>query len=196
VWDAVFNSRPTRVKSFASHRGDDTTTVGSAPPVITSIMNEKDRNKQKSKLTAADEAAMVKWRELHNLFSDTGECDKLVEGLFHNYPNVRINDPTFLKTVECADWIAYADVMAGRRGGDEQSSLMHYVSLTGIALHNICAGPRKPRLELPHVMYENRVKRDRNLNIARSFLCPGYHIYPFIHIFHSSKLCPDVLLYV
>jgi hypothetical protein len=118
-------------------------------------------------------SSITRIRELHGLLQDGGDTALVMQGIFHNYPTVGYVDPTFGKTVECAEWLAYADLLESRIAADVEFALGQYVPYAAVAIHHLTARPRKVQLESPSMYYHQYLEHARNLGVARLFLNPN-----------------------
>jgi DNA polymerase III delta prime subunit len=155
VWDAVFCDREVKKDNILRFRD----------------MRETEEVNNKS-VTSASSTHDTKSRELQSLLADAGDMDKIMEGIFHNYPSVGYSDPSLSKTVECADWLAYADLLDQRISSEVEMGLMAYTPYAAIGIHQLTARPRKVMLEVPQMGYHAFVAHSRNENIVKSFLSP------------------------
>jgi len=123
-----------------------------------------------------------KSRELAALLaSSSAELDKVLEGVYHNYPSMGYADPSMGRTAECADWMAYADLLekrgmgsAGEGGaGESEGALDGYAPYAILGVHYIASRPRKVKLEFPSMLYHQHVAQLRNEQVLRSFLSPA-----------------------
>lgn len=97
-------------------------------------------------LSRSQVARAAKWRSLYDAMMDAGELDRVLDGLFHNYPaHAPALDPDLnkvltcslarslsclLKMVSCAEWFAVADALG--RGGDGDFALAVYTPFAGL----------------------------------------------------------------
>jgi len=133
----------------------------------------RETEQHNSRNTAVPSAADAKAKELQGMLSDSGDMDKIMEGIFHNYPSIGFPDPAFHKTVEVAEWLAYGDLLEKRISSEVEMSLLQYTPYAAIAIHHLIARPRKVILENPSMFYTQWVESQRNVNIVKSFLSPS-----------------------
>lgn len=136
-------------------------------------MRETDAVNNRSVASSVVNAKESKSRELLGLLSDSGDLDKVMEGVYHNYPSVGYPDPNLHKTVECAEWMAFADLMERRMQSEVDASMHQYTPYAALAVHQLTSRPRRVKIETPSMFYHQYVEMMRNQNILRSFLSPS-----------------------
>lgn len=77
------------------------------------------------------------------------------------------------KTVECASWLAYSDLLTHRINSDSDYSLGPYTPFPALAVHHHISKPRRVPLDNPST-YSFTIYQEgqRNSHLVRSFLCP------------------------
>jgi len=135
--------------------------------------------------TNAVGAMSARVNRLCGLMVANGEVEKVVDGLFHNYLLSKYNDPTLSKSVECSEWLCAGDVIGSHERSDVESAfaLQAYLPYMAVGLALICARPRRPKIENPKVMFENKQKYERNFGILQAFLCPKYDFFFLLSFF-------------
>jgi len=165
VWDAVFCQRERKKDNLLVMRD----------------MRETDQVNNRAAIQA-----LSKTKELLGLLSDAGDLDKIMEGLFHNYPSVGYTDPSLYKTVEVAEWFSFAEIMQSKSGGsagggggnesEQMATMASYVPFAALGVHLLTARPRRVKLEYPNMFYQQYVEQQRNYQILQSFLAPSSNI--------------------
>jgi hypothetical protein len=161
VYDAVFNNRPNKVHTMYAQmlRADMSND--------TSGKHNKDEHAALSKHD--------KLSALHSLLMDNGECGKIIEGLHQNYLSINYNDPTFDKTVDVLDWIAYSDEMEHRSMveiGDSDMSMYQYIPYAACNMHIICSKPKTHKYDLSNSSYARYQEHAAKMMVLRTFLAP------------------------
>ncbi|GAM21142.1 hypothetical protein SAMD00019534_043170 [Acytostelium subglobosum LB1] len=122
------------------------------------------------------------FQSLENEITSCTQFDKLLEGLYENYPANMTNDYTMDRTVECLDWFIYSDSTNDDR----------YKSLAPLAIHKKCSNVA-PKLTYPHSDYDCYVQQKNTANTIDSFLLSEMvspHIY---HSLHRSAFVRDFI---
>lgn len=157
IWDAIFcESRTSKRDSSLSMR-NSRETEATNPSGASQVVNAKAQ----------------KLAELSGLLSDAGDLDKIFEGVFHNYLRIGMADPSGGKTVECAEWFVFADLVERKVSQDLEHGLMAYMPYAAMGLHHLAARPRKSKLESAGWMYHQWVESQRNQQILKVFLAPS-----------------------
>jgi chromosome transmission fidelity protein 18 len=176
VWEAVFSDREQK-KDALLHFKDMRETEQAGRNQGAGAGNNSNGSSNGASASAAVSAPLTakeaKSRELAGLLADSGDLDKVLEGVFHNYPTVGYTDPSMHKTGECADWLCFADLLEKRSMVSPDDSSMHgYVPYAALGIHFLTSRPRKVKLEFPTMYYHQYVAEMRNQQIVRSFLSP------------------------
>ena len=88
--------------------------------------------------------------------SSCGEYDRLVQGLFEHYPNLKPLDASLGNVCRTLDWLAYYDRMYGKINENQEFELFGYIPYAIVPWHSHLAAPAnstKPT-EWPKADYE------------------------------------------
>ncbi|KXS21818.1 P-loop containing nucleoside triphosphate hydrolase protein [Gonapodya prolifera JEL478] len=88
-----------------------------------------------------------------------GEYDRLIQGIFENYPHMRTTDvstePSDSRLVRASDWLAFYDAAhGGRIGVQAEMEMLRYAPFAVAAFHGMFAVVQKPKLMYPRMDYE------------------------------------------
>ncbi|XP_048103089.1 chromosome transmission fidelity protein 18 homolog [Alosa alosa] len=89
-----------------------------------------------------------------HLVSSTGENEKLTQGLYDNFLNMKLKDPSLRGVCEGLDWLCYADVLNDHVFHTQNYSLMRYTPFLPVAFHLLYAHTHTPRINYPSSHYE------------------------------------------
>lgn len=70
-----------------------------------------------------------------------GEYDRLVQGCFEHYPNLKPLDPSFRNICRLHDWVAYYDRLSGKVAENMEFELMAYLPYAIVPWHSHFAAP-------------------------------------------------------
>ncbi|XP_076138722.1 chromosome transmission fidelity protein 18 homolog [Alosa pseudoharengus] len=103
-----------------------------------------------------------------HLVSSTGENEKLTQGLYDNFLNMKLKDPSLRGVCEGLDWLCYADVLNDHVFHTQNYSLMRYTPFLPAAFHLLYAHTHTPRINYPSSHYEaqTRTQNMRNAVVA------------------------------
>uniref|UniRef100_A0A8C4QKU7 CTF18, chromosome transmission fidelity factor 18 homolog (S. cerevisiae) n=1 Tax=Eptatretus burgeri TaxID=7764 RepID=A0A8C4QKU7_EPTBU len=107
-----------------------------------------------------------RFHRILQLTCHSGEYDKISEGLFANYPNVRTNDPQMECVVAALDWLSLQDEMASMVARRQAYTMLRYMPMASIALHMLLAATRAPRLNYPAAHSELLARTARTLALT------------------------------
>jgi chromosome transmission fidelity protein 18 len=112
--------------------------------------------KVRRKTAGIDDGKYV--NRLVNVISTSGEYDKVVQGLFEHYPNVKPLDASLQNLCRVHDWIEFYDRLNGKISENQEFELMGYIPYAIVPWHTHMAAPAnntKPT-EWPKADYEVR----------------------------------------
>ncbi|KAG7211889.1 hypothetical protein KM043_011100 [Ampulex compressa] len=94
-----------------------------------------------------------------------GESEKLVQGIFHNYPEV-CNEK--LKQICLSlEWFQFFDKVLSLVANQQVWSIMPYTNYAFVAWHLLLAKTRCPRLSYPSIVYEVNQKMARSIGALK-----------------------------
>lgn len=110
--------------------------------------------KARRKTAGIDNGKFV--NRLVHAVSSCGDHDRLVQGLFEHYPNLKPLDASLQNVCKMHDWVQYYDRLHGRISENQEFELMGYVSYAIVPWYSHMAAPAnttKPT-EWPKMDYE------------------------------------------
>ncbi|EIW66530.1 hypothetical protein TREMEDRAFT_34848, partial [Tremella mesenterica DSM 1558] len=124
--------------------------------------------KQRRKAQGIDDGKYVD--RLVNEVQSCGEYDRLVQGMWEHYPNLKPIDSSLENIVKLNDWVAYHDYLAGRVGEHQEFELMGYMPYGIVAWYgHMASSANNTKLtEWPKADYEAYQARLGNEEIATS----------------------------
>ncbi|WOO80484.1 Chromosome transmission fidelity protein 18 [Vanrija pseudolonga] len=99
-----------------------------------------------------------------------GEYDRLVQGCFEHYPNLKPLDPSFRNICRLHDWVAYYDRLSGKVAENMEFELMAYLPYAIVPWHSHFAAPGNASrpTEWPKADYESYQARLANEEVTLS----------------------------
>ncbi|TXT07460.1 hypothetical protein VHUM_03180 [Vanrija humicola] len=99
-----------------------------------------------------------------------GEYDRLVQGCFEHYPNLKPLDPSFRNICRLHDWVAYYDRLSGKVAENMEFELMAYLPYAVVPWHSHFAAPGNASrpTEWPKADYESYQARLANEEVTLS----------------------------
>lgn len=96
----------------------------------------------------------------------------MIEGLHHNYLQVPLADPHLTKIAHGSDSFSIADYFTSSRAGGELFAMSAYAPYPALALRIHISGPRRPQIEFPKVLSQQRQLHSERKQILERFLSP------------------------
>jgi chromosome transmission fidelity protein 18 len=104
---------------------------------------------------------------LYNVMS-VGVVDKVLQGVFENYPSMRYRDPSMKMTSNVLEWMAFQDVVDRIMMSTQNYTLMPYLPFASVAAHIYLASSANAKVHYPHQQYEVIQNIQRSNNIIES----------------------------
>ncbi|KAI9598811.1 hypothetical protein BDF19DRAFT_431474 [Syncephalis fuscata] len=95
-----------------------------------------------------------------------GEYERIIDGCFENYPNVRYHDHAMKKPVMIAQWFhLFEKLHSGATGAQHHTELYPYLSYPAIAIHPLFAGSIHQSIAYPKTMYSTKATAKSHQNL-------------------------------
>ncbi|CAG8478707.1 10923_t:CDS:10 [Paraglomus brasilianum] len=107
---------------------------------------------------------------LSSMINTNSEYDKLMQGCFENYPNMKFNDSNFSKRLDVCDWLVFYDQVNQRLNSRQQFGLQPYLPYSLAAFHPLFAGSVKQDIKYPRTDYQYFIKTKEREQAIASFL--------------------------
>lgn len=143
---------PDALKSLAVGNKDSGTSLNEAWNHLFIPMAAKQRRKQ----VGIDNGRYVD--RLAFMVQSCGEYDRLAQGCFEHYPNLKPLDASFANICKNHDWLSYYDRLSGRVSERMEFELLAYVPYAIVPWYSHFAAPANAtrRAEWPKADYEVR----------------------------------------
>ncbi|NXI72017.1 CTF18 protein, partial [Anseranas semipalmata] len=99
-------------------------------------------------------------RVLH-LASSSGEQEKLAQGLYDNFLNMKLRDSSFSSVCLALEWLGFSDMLSRAVLHGQSFQLMRYLPFLPVAFHLLFAATSIPRLAYPSSQHEASTGRAR-----------------------------------
>ncbi|KAG7237097.1 hypothetical protein INR49_032847 [Caranx melampygus] len=105
-----------------------------------------------------------RFQHILHLASSSGEYEKVSQGLYDNYLNMRVRDPNLQNVSEALDWLSLSDRLNHVIMHNQNFSLMKYLPFLSVTFHFLFANTHVPRITYPHSQHDatSRLLSSRN----------------------------------
>ncbi|CAK9165916.1 unnamed protein product, partial [Ilex paraguariensis] len=121
---------------------------------------------------------------LHNLISNRGDYDLILDGIHENILQLHYHDPLMRKTVKCLHNLGVSDMIHQYIMRTQQMSLQVYQPSIAIAVHGLIAQVERPNIGWPKSFQRYRTSLVERIEIFHSW---HYKISPYISRHLSTK---------
>ncbi|RMX48371.1 hypothetical protein pdam_00016308 [Pocillopora damicornis] len=104
---------------------------------------------------------------LHSAMSN-GQYDKVTQGLFENYLQVKFKDPSFEVVVCGTEWLEFSDFIEQAVIGRQSYILQGYSPFISVAFHLFCTSQSHSKLSYPSSQYESHLKETKTKNLVNA----------------------------
>lgn len=108
-------------------------------------------------------------RVLH-LASSSGEQEKLAQGLYENFLNMKLRDSSFSSVCLALEWLCFSDMLGRAVLHGQSFQLMRYLPFLPVAFHMLFAATSIPRLSYPSSHHEALAKLNHMQNLMVSMV--------------------------
>jgi len=106
---------------------------------------------------------------LHSVYS-CGEYDRLMQGVFENYPEIKFKDSYMNAVCSGLDWMCYFDVVNREIQQSQNYTMMAYLPFTFVAVHFQLAAVLHQKIKFPLAQIEANSKSTQNQAILTSMM--------------------------
>lgn len=126
----------------------------------------RDSSNQTTEMKSGDSAIAARIQRVLNTVQSHGDYTRLAQGVFENYPNMRLRDSSLNGLVKGLDWFSSIDLLNTEILSSQNYILMPYMSYAFAVWHILYAGLAWPRINYPNASYEASVKEGHNKQIV------------------------------
>nr|XP_006637330.2 PREDICTED: chromosome transmission fidelity protein 18 homolog [Lepisosteus oculatus] len=112
-----------------------------------------------------------------HLASSAGEHEKVAQGLYDNFLNMKLKDPSLRGICAGLEWLGFTDLLAETMMHGQNFSLMRYLPFLPAAFHLLFAANNVPRIAYPNSQYEAQARTQQTKNVLTAMLAD---IHPVI----------------
>eukprot|EP00117_Sycon_ciliatum_P023729 scpid35668/ scgid20094/ Chromosome transmission fidelity protein 18 homolog len=134
-------------------------------------------NADGTRASSADKQASTNAQSVSNRFRNvlsaaesTGEYDRVRQGLFENYLEMRYKDPSLELVTSSLGWLSEIDILDHRMKKTQDYSFMRYLPFLPVVYHLLFATPNYPKLKYPHASSDNLQKLTQSQQVFSSLL--------------------------
>ncbi|XP_015732166.1 chromosome transmission fidelity protein 18 homolog isoform X2 [Coturnix japonica] len=143
--------------------------IGMDPSLPNHLMADEDEVSHLGVRTALTASSHRFHRVLH-LASSSGEQEKLAQGLYENFLNMKLRDSTFNSVCLALEWLCFSDMLSRAVLHGQSFQLMRYLPFLPVAFHLLFAATRIPRLSYPSSHHEALAKLNHMQNLVVSMV--------------------------
>lgn len=115
--------------------------------------------------------AAVSMETMYSWINAEVSADKLLDGCFETYPNMRYLDRHMRKTIDALEYLCFSELLQHHQRKTQNYSLITYSVLPYMAFHLNCGQSTQiPRVEFPRVEFEVYQRKKQNENISKTLI--------------------------
>ncbi|KAM6423721.1 chromosome transmission fidelity protein 18 homolog [Liasis olivaceus] len=160
IWQEIFQLPKVRRKN-----------LGTDPSIPASLLlgGANDVFGRGAGQTSISSSAQQFHRILH-LSVSSGEHEKLSQGLYDNFLNMKVKDSSFGSICLALEWLGFSDLLSKAVLVSQSFQLMRYLPFLPVSFHLLFAASSIPRLVYPHSQHEALSKLTQMQNLVDSMI--------------------------
>ncbi|XP_074867102.1 chromosome transmission fidelity protein 18 homolog isoform X2 [Carettochelys insculpta] len=115
-------------------------------------------------------ASTQRFHHILHLATSSGEQEKLSQGLYDNFLNMKLKDSNFSSVCLALEWLGFSDIVSSVVLHGQNFQLMRYLPFLPVAFHLLFAASSIPRLAYPNSQYEALTKLNHMQNLVASMI--------------------------
>ncbi|XP_024068213.2 chromosome transmission fidelity protein 18 homolog isoform X2 [Terrapene carolina triunguis] len=115
-------------------------------------------------------ASTQRFHHILHLATSSGEQEKLTQGLYDNFLNMKLKDSNFSAVCLALEWLGFSDIVSSTVMHGQNFQLMRYPPFLPVAFHLLFAASSIPRLAYPNSQYEALTKLNQMQNLVASMI--------------------------
>lgn len=143
--------------------------IGMDPSLPNHLLADEDEMSHLGVRTALTASSHRFHRVLH-LASSSGEQEKLAQGLYENFLNMKLRDSSFSSVCLALEWLCFSDMLGRAVLHGQSFQLMRYLPFLPVAFHMLFAATSIPRLSYPSSHHEALAKLNHMQNLMVSMV--------------------------
>ncbi|XP_021267350.1 chromosome transmission fidelity protein 18 homolog [Numida meleagris] len=158
IWQEIF-----QLPRVQRHR------IGMDPALPNLLLADEDEVSHLGARAALTASSHRFHRVLH-LASSSGEQEKLAQGLYENFLNMKLRDSSFSSVCLALEWLCFSDMLSRAVLHGQSFQLMRYLPFLPVAFHLLFAATSIPRLAYPSSQHEALAKLNHMQNLVVSMV--------------------------
>uniref|UniRef100_A0A8C4ULJ5 Chromosome transmission fidelity protein 18 homolog n=1 Tax=Falco tinnunculus TaxID=100819 RepID=A0A8C4ULJ5_FALTI len=115
-------------------------------------------------------ASSHRFHHILHLAVSSGEQEKLAQGLYENFLNMRLRDSSFSSVCLALEWLGFSDLLNKAVLHRQSFQLMRYLPFLPVVFHLLFAATSVPRIAYPSSQYEALAKLNHMQNLVMSMV--------------------------
>ncbi|XP_066496584.1 chromosome transmission fidelity protein 18 homolog [Tiliqua scincoides] len=115
-------------------------------------------------------AATQRFHRILHLSTSSGEHEKLTQGLYDNFLNMKVKDSGLGSVGLALEWLSFVDLVNKAVMQGQNFQLMRYLPFLPVSFHLLFAASSIPRLAYPNSQQEALAKRTQMQNLLASMI--------------------------
>uniref|UniRef100_A0ABM5F0V8 Chromosome transmission fidelity protein 18 homolog n=1 Tax=Pogona vitticeps TaxID=103695 RepID=A0ABM5F0V8_9SAUR len=145
--------------------------IGMDPAIMTHLLSGEGGNPFGAAAgRAAVNAAAQRFHHILHLCASSGEHEKLTQGLYDNFLNMKIKESHFGSVCLALEWLGFSDLLNGVVMHGQNFQLMRYLPFLPVSFHFLFAASSVPRLVYPNSQHEALAKLTKMHNLVASMI--------------------------
>ncbi|XP_030068799.1 chromosome transmission fidelity protein 18 homolog [Microcaecilia unicolor] len=116
-------------------------------------------------------AVSQRFHHILRVTASTGEYEKLTQGLYDNFLNMKVKDPSLGTVCLALDWLEFTDILNVAVLHGQNFQLMRYLPFLPVLFHLFFASSNVPRISYPNSHFEAQTKLNQMQNLLSSMIC-------------------------
>ncbi|KAK6481699.1 chromosome transmission fidelity protein 18-like protein isoform X2 [Huso huso] len=128
-----------------------------------------------------------------HLTTSTGEHEKVTQGLYDNFLNMKFKDPYLSAVCLALEWLEFTDMLNETIMHGQNFTLMRYLPFLPVTFHLLFAASSVPRIAYPKSNYEAQTKKFQMQNLLTAMISeihPSIRSRLAVHSLSLEVLCP------
>uniref|UniRef100_A0A8C0EYE2 Chromosome transmission fidelity factor 18 n=1 Tax=Bubo bubo TaxID=30461 RepID=A0A8C0EYE2_BUBBB len=139
--------------------------IGMDPAVPTQLL-VGDEDLSHLRGMAAFNASSHRFHHILHLAVSSGEQEKLAQGLYDNFLNMKLRDSSLSSVCLALEWLSFSDLLSRAVLHGQSFQLMRYLPFLPVAFHLLFAATTIPRLAYPSSQHEASPREGTNLVVS------------------------------
>ncbi|XP_013395574.1 chromosome transmission fidelity protein 18 homolog [Lingula anatina] len=111
-----------------------------------------------------------RFQHIYEVAIAAGDHEKVTQGIFENYLEMKIKDPRFDGLTLASEWLCYTDLVNQQIAHYQLYIMMRYLPYLPVVFHLLFASTSYPKLSYPHSQYECTTKLAKSENLVNAMM--------------------------